>query len=238
MLTVKQRQLNLKTYMYYYKGNIDGKEGNLTKEAYKQFQSNNNLKVDGIYGIRTDKKLILCIKDIQSLLNKFRYNLKVDGIVGDLTINAIKDFQRKNGLTIDGIIGIKTFEKLGRYIDNNISISWDNIKYFKKSEFICQCGCNLNNIDIKLVKILDDIRQKFNSSLVVTSGCRCYNHNKKVGGVQGSRHVFGKAADFYVEGVSVNKLLLYCKKLVANGTIRYTYTNNKTMNGVVHIDIN
>lgn len=234
MLTIKQRQINLKTYMYYYKGKIDGDEGVLTIDAYMNFQKNNQLKVDGIYGSNTENKLILCIKDIQGLLNKFGYNLKVDGIVGDLTINAIKNFQSKNGLVVDGIVGVKTFTKLGNY--NNYT--WNDVKHFKKKEFTCKCGCGLNNIDLNLVKILDLIRGDFNSQLIITSGCRCYNHNKKVGGVQGSKHVFGKAADFYVKDVSVNKLLSYCKKLVTNGTIRYTYTNNKNMNGVVHIDIN
>lgn len=236
MLTIKQRQLNLKTYMYYYKGDIDGKEGNLTKEAYMKFQSNNCLKVDGIYGLNTDKKLILCIKDIQNLLNKFGYNLINDGIVGDLTINAIKDFQRKNNLTIDGIVGIKTFEKLGNHINN--TLAWNNIKYFKKSEFTCKCGCNLNNIDINLVKILDEIRTHFNKPVIITSGTRCTKHNKNVGGKSYSRHLIGKAADFVVLGVNQNIVYEYTRKLVSSSKLRYTYTGTKDMGNAIHIDIN
>ena len=98
--------------------NIDGKEGILTKQAYRNFQKNNCLVVDGIYGINTENKLILCVKDLQNLLNKFGYNLVVDGIVGGNTLNAIKEFQRKNNLYVDGIVGAKTFEKLGTY--NNL----------------------------------------------------------------------------------------------------------------------
>lgn len=235
MLNIKQRQLNLKTYMYYYKGDIDGIEGILTIDAYMEFQKNNNLDVDGIYGEKTNDKLISCIKDIQNLLNKFDYNLKIDGIVGEMTINAITDFQSKNGLAIDGIIGEKTYKKLREYIDN--LLTWNSVKYFKKSEFTCKCGCNLNNIDIKLVKILDSIREYFNSPLIITSGCRCTSYNANVGGAQGSRHINGKAADFYVEGLSTNTLLSYTKQLVSKGVIRYTYTNSGNMNGVVHIDI-
>ena len=108
MLTIRQRQLNLRTYKYYYKGNIDGKEGRFTKNAYKNFQKNNCLINDGIYGSNTENKLILCIKDLQNLLNKFGYGLVVDGIVGNCTINAIKDFKRKNYLVVDGIAGEKT----------------------------------------------------------------------------------------------------------------------------------
>lgn len=236
MLTIKQRQLNLKTYLYYYKGEVDGIEGVLTIDAYIMFQKNNNLMVDGIYGENTNNKLILCIKDIQRLLNKFNYNLDVDGIVGNKTLTAIKDFQFKNNLKVDGIVGDETYRKLGNYIDN--LLTWNNVKYFRKEEFDCTCGCNFNNIDIKLVKILDNIREHFGKPLIITSGCRCIEHNLKVGGVQGSRHTLGKAADFYIEGISVDILLSYCRQLVANGTIRYTYTNNTNMNGAVHIDIN
>lgn len=235
MLSIKQRQLNLKTYMNYYKGAIDGIEGVLTINSYMEFQRNNNLAVDGIYGQKTNTKLISCIKDVQQLLNKFDYKLEIDGIVGNKTITAIKDFQDKNNLIADGIIGNNTYKKLGSYIDN--LLTWNNVKYFSKDEFTCRCGCKLNNIDIKLVKILDSIREHFNHPLIITSGCRCTNHNTKVGGSQGSRHINGKAADFYVEGVNTGILLSYTKHLVSKGVIRYTYTNSSNMNGVVHIDI-
>lgn len=232
MLTIRQRQLNLKTYMYYYKGNIDGVEGSLTKNAYMNFQSNNGLKKDGIYGSNTENKLILCIKDIQRLLNKFGYNLDVDGLVGNKTIAAIRDFQSKNSLVVDGIVGEKTLAKLS---SNNYT--WNDIKNFKKSEFTCNCGCGLNNINLQLVRILDQIRDDFNSPLIITSGCRCKSWNAKVGGVQGSKHVLGKAADFYIKGVPVSTTLNYCESLVKKGIIRYTYTNSTNMSGAVHIDI-
>lgn len=57
-------------------------------------------------------------------------------------------------------------------------------------------------------------------------------------GVQGSRHVLGKASDFYIKNVNIGNVLNYCKQLVAEGKARYTYTNSTNMNGVVHIDIN
>lgn len=237
MLTIKQRQLNLKTYYYYYKGNVDGIEGTGTKQAYKNFQKDNGLSVDGIYGSNTNNKLILCIKDLQNLLNNKGYNLSVDGIVGNATLNAIKDFQSKNGLSVDGIAGTKTFEKLKS--SSSTTTTWDDIKHFKKEEFTCQCGCGLNNIDIRLAKILEDyFRNYYNKPVVITSGCRCSKHNAQVGGVQGSRHVLGKASDFYVSGVSVSTFLARAKELQKQGIIRYTYTNSTNMNGVIHIDIN
>ncbi|QCX34868.1 peptidoglycan-binding protein [Caloramator sp. E03] len=52
------------------------------------------------------------VKLVQTLLNKYGYNLKVDGIVGPKTLAAVKSFQKKNGLKVDGIVGPKTFAKL------------------------------------------------------------------------------------------------------------------------------
>ena len=116
-------------------------------------------------------------------------------------------------------------------------ITWDDIKYFGKNEMTCKCGCGLNNTDLRLMQIADGIREHFGSPAVITSGCRCAKHNAEVGGVQGSRHVLGKAMDFYIQGVPTQELLNYCQQLVNEGQLRYTYTNNANMNGVVHIDI-
>ena len=202
MLNIKQRQMNLKYLGFYSKG-IDGIEGKGTKQAYRDFQKNYGLAVDGIYGVKTNAKLVEIIKEEQA-----RLGVKVDSVAGAITTKA-----RDNQLT------------------------WDNIKHFKKEEFTCKCGCGMNNIDLKLVKILDEIREYFGQAVIISSGCRCKNHNTKVGGVQGSRHVQGKAADIIVKNVSKDKVLAKCKEYVSNGRARYTYTNNSNMGNAVHIDI-
>lgn len=112
MLNIYQRQINLRFYYYLYTGEIDGIEGNKTKEAYYNFQKRNNLVADKIYGENTNQKLINVIKNIQSKLNEKGYNISVDGIVGDITINTLKDFQSKNNLVVDGIFGNNTCNKL------------------------------------------------------------------------------------------------------------------------------
>lgn len=225
MLNKKQRQMNLK-FLNFYKGIIDGIEGTKTKQAYKDFQKAYNLTVDGIYGVKTDNKLVETIKYIQG-----KIGANTDGIAGNETINKCKEYQSKNGLAVDGICGANTRAKINE-------LTWDNIKHFKKEEFTCKCGCGTNNIDLKLVKILDEIRDYFGQPVVISSGCRCKKHNAKVGGVQGSRHVLGKAADIIVRNVSKDKVLAKCKECVASGRARYTYTNNANMGNAVHIDIN
>lgn len=232
MLSVKQRQLNLRTYYYYYKGSIDNIEGQGTKQAYKNFQRDNGLVVDGIYGINTENKLLLCVKDMQNLLNKYGYRLVVDGLVGNATINAIKDFQSKNGLFVDGIVGQKTFEKLR----NSESLESYKCKYFKDSEFTCKCGCGTNLQKNGIKKIADEIREHFGKPAIITSGTRCAKHNKEVGGVAGSYHTTGNAIDIVVNGVSASKVLAYCKTMVASGRARYTYGGTTQMGNAVHID--
>ena len=231
MLTVKQRQLNLKTYYFLYKDKIDGIEGNNTKEAYKKFQEKVGIKVDGIYGYNTNLNLLNVTKDIQQKLNNNGYNLVIDGIIGNNTINAIKDFQKKNNLVVDGIVGNNTYNLLSKN-------PWDNIKHFKKSEFTCKCGCGLNNIDINLVYILEKIRNNFNKPVIITSGCRCKKYNAFVGGVSNSKHLYGKAADFVVSGIPTYQVLNYCYKLKKQGIINYTYGQTSSMGNAVHIDIN
>ena len=52
------------------------------------------------------------VKTIQNLLIKKGYQLIPDGDFGDKTKNAVIDFQIKNNLGSDGIVGPKTLEKL------------------------------------------------------------------------------------------------------------------------------
>ena len=54
------------------------------------------------------------IRAVQKKLKNWGYySGAVDGIYGEKTTAAVKYFQRKNGLTADGIVGARTAEKLG-----------------------------------------------------------------------------------------------------------------------------
>ena len=51
--------------------------------------------------------------EIQTMLNKVgKYGLAVDNDYGAATTKAVKDFQKKNGLIVDGIVGQQTLNKL------------------------------------------------------------------------------------------------------------------------------
>ena len=53
------------------------------------------------------------IKDLQQALNRFGLTLTVDGVRGSRTEAAIREFQERKGVTVDGIAGPKTRKALG-----------------------------------------------------------------------------------------------------------------------------
>jgi hypothetical protein len=53
------------------------------------------------------------VKDLQRVLNRFGFNLTVDGVLGSRTEAAIREFQERKGLVVDGIAGPKTRQALG-----------------------------------------------------------------------------------------------------------------------------
>ena len=52
------------------------------------------------------------VTELQRLLNSNGYNLKADGIYGDKTMAAVKDYQKKKKLAVDGIVGNNTWGAL------------------------------------------------------------------------------------------------------------------------------
>lgn len=52
------------------------------------------------------------VKRIQEALNNHGYGLGVDGVWGDKTDAAIRDYQTKNGLSVDGIYGVNTHNSI------------------------------------------------------------------------------------------------------------------------------
>lgn len=52
------------------------------------------------------------VKTLQACLNNFGYGLEIDASFGGKTDSAVRDFQKKKGLTVDGIVGQKTWSAL------------------------------------------------------------------------------------------------------------------------------
>ena len=107
----------------------DGNFGQGTAMAIREFQSRNDLVVDGYLGpgtrdaLNSDNAqpfgLVLgdqseTVSQVQKLLNKWGY-LDADlitGYYGDATKRAVVDFQKRNDLSADGSVGAQTMAKL------------------------------------------------------------------------------------------------------------------------------
>lgn len=57
------------------------------------------------------------VKDIQAALKSAGlYDGEIDGKIGSKTRNAIMEFQKNNGLKVDGVVGKNTWEILSKYL--------------------------------------------------------------------------------------------------------------------------
>ena len=95
-------------------------------------------------------------------------------------------------------------------------MKWFALKEFVKSNTAAGLGINNNpsedvkkNIELLVEKILDPLREKFGKPIIVTSGYRCKELNKAVGGAAKSQHMSGEAADIRTveDSKSANKEL-------------------------------
>ena len=83
------------------------------------FSKYNEVEALSKYGSRGNE-----VKQIQEKLKRWGYYKgSVDGIYGSQTLAAVKSFQKKNGLTVDGIAGEKTLNAMGITSSSNNSSS-------------------------------------------------------------------------------------------------------------------
>lgn len=187
----------------------------------------------------------MTIKQQQHLLAYLGYYVgNVDGVWGQMSKTACKAFQKdffQMDSKVDGICGTETEKALTHAVAYGVPAKkqeavqsgdfWDSIKYFKKTEFRCKCGCGSDKMEETLIRVADRTRAHFGSPITVSSGRRCANHNARVGGVSNSRHLSGKAMDFCVKGKTATQVLEYVQK---QPEIRYAYAIDGSY---VHMDI-
>lgn len=180
----------------------------------------------------------------------------IDDIWGDQTQGATEAFQSKYQMKpVDGIFGDDTLEKILDVIHSreepalDISVGdkkeptgtfWDHIRYWSRDEFACRCGqyhapyCNGFPVepDQTLVELVDDIRHDFGRPGHPSSGIRCERHNAdQPNSAKNSLHKYGKALDFFIEGVSGAQLLARAQ---ADPRTNYAYIIEGQY---VHVDV-
>lgn len=109
--------------------------GAATEEAVRDFQERRGLRVDGVCGPQTWNALVESgfrlgdrllyvrrpmlrgddVATLQHRLNALGFDAgREDGILGDQTAHAVREFQRNAGVAVDGIAGPATLGALGR----------------------------------------------------------------------------------------------------------------------------
>lgn len=189
----------------------------------------------------------MTVKQKQCLLAYLGYyEGQIDSKYGPVTQMATEAFQSDYQLTVDGIFGPATEERIREVIATGETLKpeeapesgdfWDDIEYFTREEFRCKCGGKFcdgfpEEPEELLVRLADRARKNFGAPATVISGLRCRIHNANCGGVANSQHMYGEAVDLCIEGVSGDQLLAFMK---AQPEVRYTYKINDTN---VHFDI-
>ena len=202
-MTNKQKQCLL-AYLGYYNGQIDDIWGDQSRQATEAFQGDYEIKVDGVFGNGTLNRILEVI-----------YNQE------EPTAPAAPDIS----------VGDKK-EPTGTF--------WDHIRYWSRDEFACRCGqyhtpyCNGFPVepDQTLVELVDDIRHDFGRPGHPSSGIRCERHNAdQPNSAKNSLHKYGKALDFFIEGVSGAQLLARAQ---ADPRTNYAYIIEGQY---VHVDV-
>lgn len=109
-------------------------------------------------------------------------------------------------------------------------------KNFKVSEFTCKCGCGYNVIDQRVMDMAQKVRDEMGCAVRINSGCRCEKRNAAVGGVKGSKHVKGLAADLSCEKGGFALLLAVHKLFVLGQLPELSYCIYYVRQNFVHID--
>ena len=192
---------HLLAYLGYYVGKADGIWGTLSKTACAAFQKDRELDSDGSGNSETDKALK------QAVANDLFKSEPVEDVT-------------------DINVGDKT--EAGSF--------WDHIRYWKREEFRCKCGGKYCNgfpaePDQTLVELVNSLRANAGKPGHASSGLRCKTWNSIQGGVANSRHMTGKALDFYIEGLSGAQLLARAQ---ADKRTRYAYIIDGQW---VHVDV-
>lgn len=186
----------------------------------------------------------MTIKQKQCLLTYLGYYTgSIDGLWGEKSRAATESFQRDYLLSVDGAFGDATAQKIREVVASGELPAdrpqagadwWKEIRYFTRKEFRCpcpRCGGFPVEPEEDLVRLAERVREHFSAPVTISSGVRCPEHNREVGGVATSRHLRGKAMDFCVSGAAGAKVLSYVQSM---GGARYAYAIDRNY---VHMDV-
>lgn len=106
----------------------------------------------------------------------------------------------------------------------------DLTKNFSRYEFACS-DCDKDDINLELVTFCQGIRDQAGHAVKIQSGCRCYQHNKDVGGKTHSDHLICGGVDIFCNTSRLRFIIL-------NAAFRSGITRIGIYNRFIHIGIN
>lgn len=192
----------LLTFLGYDTGGIGNGWGPKSREAVEQAQEDLNLEPDGVWGALTEAAVLEAV---------YTYD---DGPQPEQ----------------EPVTGEEA-------LDDLLAERFKGIRYLSPEEARCQCGGRYCNgfpalPDRVMLELADDLRERGGGPLYRSSFLRCPTHNANSNGVKNSKHMFGKALDFRIDGLTGQQLLALAQ---ADPRTNYAYIIG---NGpYVHVDV-
>lgn len=89
------------------------------------------------------------------------------------------------------------------------------------------------NINLLVDNVLDPVRDRFCTPVIITSGYRCSQVNKLVGGSNSSQHMSGCAADFHIQGFTPQ--MMYEAFLYIFNTLEFDQLIYYRSKNIIHV---
>ena len=157
---------------------------------------------------------------------------------GPKTTRAVKAFQRRYGLTVDGIAGRQTFRVLNRLEDRNgstLHFNWNEFDQNRNSGCSAQANAYAGTFGggpvparrtrrnvRRLMWRLEAIRAKGGSNPIgINSGYRSVAYNDCIGGARASQHLYGTGADQRMANVANDRQRRIARHSQVHGIICY-----------------
>ena len=182
------------------------------------------------------------VKWLQDMLNHNGYSLTVDGIFGNNTLNAVKQFQSKSNITVDGIVGSQTRNKLKQYAISATSI---NAYRYTSANVNFRKGPSTNYSSLSIIS-------KDTKIYVISKrsdGWSYVKYNNKYGYIYSQYLKTSVSSNtlpkFNRTATSLVNIIKNCKSYYANNNFYYSLSagvrcipadNSKTYNGKRYVD--
>ena len=168
------------------------------------------------------------VKALQTMLNQVGYKLETDGSFGPKTEAAVKDFQKKQGIVVDGKVGNQTMSVLAAATSPTVKASNTSVPQSVKQQIMDDAKkAPVGNINPSLNTVLNSYKEPAKKEVSVSS------NSKPSASPSASPTVQAKAGDPTARPDSAGNVGLKAYAESQGGTVVW---NQSTQNAQVTID--